>query len=67
MNSEEVRMNVINAQTALGKTEMYCNYIKENPNSIFEVVATKPMLIKLKNQVINFEVRGNKSSNFISM
>lgn len=27
--------------------------IKENPNSIFEIVATKPMLIKLKNQDIN--------------
>lgn len=31
--------------------------IKENPNSIFEVVATKPMLIKLKNQVINLKIQ----------
>lgn len=31
--------------------------IKENPNSIFEVVATKPMLIKLKNQDINLKVQ----------
>lgn len=31
--------------------------IKENPNSIFEVVATKPMLIKLKNQVINLKTQ----------
>lgn len=36
--------------------------IKENPNSIFEVVATKPMLIKLKNQVINLEVQMEKNS-----
>lgn len=31
--------------------------IKENPNSIFEVVATKPMLIKLKNQDINLKIQ----------
>lgn len=36
--------------------------IKENPNSIFEVVATKPMLIKLKNQVINLEAQMEKNS-----
>lgn len=36
--------------------------IKENPNSIFEVVATKPMLIKLKNQVINLEAQIEKNS-----
>lgn len=31
--------------------------IKENPNSIFEVVATKPMLIKLKNQDVNLKIQ----------
>lgn len=36
--------------------------IKENPNSIFEVVATKPMLIKLKNQNINLEAQAEKNS-----
>lgn len=36
--------------------------IKENPNSIFEVVATKPMLIKLKNQNINLEAQAEENS-----
>ncbi|MEE3704484.1 HTH domain-containing protein [Campylobacter sp. CX2-8023-23] len=36
--------------------------IKENSDSIFEVVATKPMLIKLKNQVINLEAQMEKNS-----
>lgn len=37
--------------------------IKENQNSIFEVVATKPIkLIKLKNQVINLEAQMEKNS-----
>ncbi|MEE3776568.1 HTH domain-containing protein [Campylobacter sp. CX2-4080-23] len=36
--------------------------IKENSDSIFEVVATKPMLIKLKNQNINLEAQAEKNS-----
>ncbi len=36
--------------------------IKENSDSIFEVVATKPILIKLKNQDINLEAQIEKNS-----
>lgn len=39
--------------------------IKENPNSIFEVVATKPILIKLKNQAINLQAQIEKNSEII--
>ena len=42
---------------------IYMN-VKE-ADSIFEVVATKPMLIKLKNQVINLEAQMEKNSEIL--
>lgn len=34
---------------------VYLLILKNNPNFIFEVVSTKPMFIKLKNQYINLK------------